>query len=121
MKKLIVSYKNTEASLEEFKAALKKARTQKGQATHYEIAFDNKSDFSKFLNNIDLLMTIKTLNPSSVYELAKMMNKDQSNINKMIKFFESYGVVKIKKSMKSNREVKRPVVDYSKIEFDLSA
>ena len=121
MKKLIVSLKSPTESLEDFKKALSSARKGKLQGDHYQIAFDNKKDFSKFIKNIDLLMTIQSLKPSSVYELAKILGKDQSNINKTISFFESDGIVKIKESKRNNRTVKKPVVDYQKIEFDLEA
>jgi len=66
-------------------------------------------------------MTIQSLKPASIYELTMLLGKDQSNINKTIAFFEAYGIVKIKESKKNNRTVKRPVVDYQKIEFDLEA
>ncbi|MGB0453830.1 MAG: hypothetical protein ACPGJV_08945 [Bacteriovoracaceae bacterium] len=121
MKKLIVSLKSPSESLEDFKMALRSARKGKSKNEHYEIAFDNKKDFSKFIKNIDILMTIQSLRPSSVYELAKLLGKDQSNINKTIAFFETYGIVKIKESKKNNRTVKKPIVDYNKIEFDLEA
>lgn len=121
MKKLIVSYKTPSESLNDFQKALSTAKKKKAVTPHFEIAFTLKKDFIKFLNNIDLLIFIRTHKPSSVYELAKMMNKDQSNINKLIQFFETCGVIKIKKTLVSNREVKRPIVDYQKIEFDLTA
>lgn len=120
MKKLIVSLKSPSESLADFKNALKAARKGK-VCEHYEIAFDNKKDFAKFIKNIDLLMAIQYLKPASIYELAKLLGKDQSNINKTIAFFEAYGIIKVKESKKNNRTVKRPVVDYQKIEFDLEA
>ena len=121
MKKLIVSLKSPSESLEDFKQVLKQARKGKLKGQHYEIAFDNKKDFTRFIKNIDILMIIQTLKPASVYELAKILGKDQSNINKIIAFFESYGIVQVKVSKKNNRTVKKPVVDYQKIEFDLVA
>lgn len=121
MKKLIVSLKSPNESLNDFKKALKLAKKGKLNTPHYEIAFDNKRDFSKFIKNIDLLMAIQSLNPSSVYELAKILGKDQSNVNKVISFFESYGIIKLKKAKKNNRSVNKPVVDYQKIEFNLEA
>jgi predicted transcriptional regulator len=121
MKKLVISLKSPTESLENFKKALKSARKGKLKQGHYEIAFDSKKDFSRFLKNIDVLMTIQSLKPVSIYELAKILGKDQSNINKTISFFESYGIIKVKKSKQNNRMVKRPIVDYQKIEFDLEA
>jgi predicted transcriptional regulator len=121
MKKLIVSLKTPSEALKDFKKALKNARKKKNKEPHYEISFDNKKDFLKFIKNIDILMAILNLKPHSVYELAKLLNRDQSNVNKVILFFESHGVIKIKSIKSNNRTLKRPVVDYQKIEFDLKA
>ena len=121
MKKLIVSLKTPSEALEDFKKALKNARKGKIKEPHYEISFDNKKDFLKFIKNIDVLMAILNLKPHSIYELAKLLGRDQSNINKVILFFESHGVVKIKSVKSNNRTLKKPVVDYQKIEFDLKA
>ncbi len=121
MKKLIVSYKTPAQSLADFKKALKSTRSKKKQQVHYEIAFDNKRDYPKFIKNSDILKAILVLKPKSVYELAKSLGKDQSNLNKIIMFFESYGVIKIKESKVNSRTVRKPIVDYQKIEFDLAA
>jgi predicted transcriptional regulator len=57
--------------------------------------------------------------PKSVYELAKILNMDVSNLNKLIDFFEQVGVIKIKKSMVGGRPQKTPLVEYDQIEFKL--
>ena len=121
MKKLIISLKSPSDALKEFKNSFKLARKGKLKDEHFEIAFDNQKDFSKFLRNINILMVIQILKPSSVYELSKILNKDQSNVNKIISFFESYGIIRIKKLKRKNRTIKKPIVDYHKIEFNLMA
>jgi len=62
-----------------------------------------------------------THKPKSVYELAKLVNMDVSNLNKLIVFFETIGAISIKTSIVSGRTVKTPVVEYGHIEFDLKA
>ena len=86
-------------------------KTQKRQISepHYEISFDNKRDFERFIKNIDILISIQKLKPKSVYELSKILNRDQSNLNKIICFFEEYGVVKVKERKVKNRSLKTPV------------
>lgn len=121
MKKLIISLKTPSEALEDFKKAYNDIKKGKRGKAHYEIAFDNKKDFEKFIKNIDILISIQNLKPKSVYELSKMLGKDQSNLNKIICFFEEYGVIKTKETKVNNRSVKMPVVDYEKIEFNLSA
>jgi hypothetical protein len=46
---------------------------------------------------------------------------DVSNLNKVIIFFEEIGALKIKQRKLNGRILKTPVVEYSKIEFDLKA
>ncbi len=122
MKKLIVSLKTSTEVLDDFKSALKNMKKKStGKTSHYEISFDTKKDFNRFIRNIDLLTHIITFKPKSVYELAKICSMDVSNLNKIIQFFEEAGVIRIKKSKVSGREVRTPIVDYDEIVFKLAA
>ncbi len=121
MKKLIVSIKSSSQTMSDFKKALKDARNGKLKGDHYEISFDNKKDFDRFAKNLSVLSAILTHKPKSVYELAKLINMDLSNLNKLIIFFESVGAIKIKASQVSGRAVKTPIVEYGQVEFDLNA
>ena len=121
MKSLIVSLKTSTEVLSDFKSALKSARKGKLKDNHYEVAFDNKKDFERFAKNIYLLSMIITYKPRSVYELAKLCNLDVSNLNKTILFFEEFGVLKLKEMKVGGRSVKKPIVEYDKIEFNLVA
>lgn len=64
--------------------------------TNYEVSFDTKADFNRFVRNIPILSAIIAFKPRSVYELAKLTELDVSNLNKVIQFFEDIGVIKIK-------------------------
>jgi predicted transcriptional regulator len=119
MKQLVISIKAPGEALNDFKRALKKARTGKLKPTS-EISFDNRKDFNRFIENLHILSSIRAHKPRSVYELAKRSGVDVSNLNKIILFFEEMGVVRIKKETVSGRRVRRPVVDYDRIEFKLA-
>ncbi len=121
MKKLIVSIKSSSETLSDFKKALKEARKGRLKGDHFELSFDNKKDFDRFLRNLGILSAILIHKPKSVYELAKLVDMDVSNLNKIILFFETVGAIKIKTSTVSGRTVKTPVVEYEQIEFDLKA
>ncbi len=121
MKKLIVSIKSASETLSEFKKALKDSRKGRLKGGHYEISFDNKKDFDRFTKNLGVLSAILTHKPKSVYELAKLIDMDVSNLNKLIAFFEAVGAVKIKTSQAAGRSEKTPIVEYGQVEFDLSA
>ena len=120
MKKLIVSMKTTEDMFSDFKkvaSQIKKGKSPK--ITHYEISFETKKDFNRFVKNMYILMAILNHKPHSIYQLAKIIDRDLSNIKKVVTFFEEVGAVKIKEEKVSGRTVKKPVVDYDKVEFNL--
>lgn len=119
MKKLIISIKSSGEVLADFKKALKSARKGRLKGDHFELSFDKKKDFDRFVKNLGILSAILTYKPKSVYELAKLLRMDISNLNKLITFFESTGAISIKTSTISGRTVKTPVVEYGQIEFDL--
>lgn len=119
MKKLIVSIKSSSETLTDFKKALKDARKGRLKDDHFELSFDNKKDFDRFVRNLGILSAILIHKPKSVYELAKLVDMDVSNLNKLILFFEVVGAIKIKTSTVGGRTVKTPVVEYEQIEFDL--
>ena len=119
MKKLIVSIKSSSETLSDFKKALKDARKGRLKGDHFELSFDNKKDFDRFVRNLGILSAILVHKPKSVYELAKLVDMDVSNLNKLILFFEVIGAIKIKTSTVGGRTVKTPVVEYEQIEFDL--
>ena len=122
MKKLVVSCKTADQVFEDFKKAAKTVRrgTFKGE-TEYEVSFDNKADFNKFVRNIPILSAIIVYKPRSVYELAKLIGSDVSNLNKVIQFFEEIGVVTIKSMKSAGRRLKQPRVEYDEVTFRLAA
>ena len=122
MKKLIVSCKTADQVFEGFKQAAKQVRrgTWKRES-HYEVSFDNKADFNRFVRNIPVLSAIIVFKPRSIYELAKLTNTDVSNLNKVIQFFEEVGVIKVKTTEVAGRTVKRPHVEYGEVTFRLAA
>lgn len=121
MKHLIVSLKTSNEMLDDFKKAFRKTKKRKLNKLHFEISFDNKKDFDRFVRNLDVLKYILIFKPKSVYELAKLTKIDVSNLNKVILFFEEVGALKVRTSTVSGRIVKMPVVEYDTVEFKLAA
>jgi len=113
--------KSSSETLKDFERALTRARAGRIKRPHYEISFDNRKNFERFVRHISILSTILALKPRSVYELAKLSQMDVSNMNKIILFFEEMGAVRLKISKVNGRTVKQPIVEYDRIEFDLAA
>jgi len=122
MKRLVVSCKTSDQVFEDFKNAARKVISGKIKGdTEYEVSFDNKTDFNRFVRNIPILSAIIVYKPRSVYELSKLTKLDVSNLNKTIQFFEDIGVIKVKTSEIDGRIVKRPHVEYDEVTFRLAA
>lgn len=119
MKKLIVTMKSTREVLADFKKAFRKAQIGKLAGQHYEVSFESKRDFDRFVKNMGILAIIYKRRPRSVYELAKVAGMDVSNLNKLMDFFAEVGAIKLKASSVNGRKVRTPVVEYGRIEFDL--
>jgi predicted transcriptional regulator len=119
MKQLIISLKSSSEVLKDFKQAFKKVKERQIKEPHYEISFDNRKVFERFVKNIYILSDILAFKPKSVYELSKLSGMDISNLNKIILFFEEIGVIQIKKRKIKGREVKTPLVNYDAIKIDL--
>jgi len=122
MKKLIVSCKTVDQVFADFKKAASRVRKGKTNGiTEYEVSFDNKADFNRFVKNIPVLSAIIAFKPRSVYELAKLIDTDVSNLNKVIQFFQDIDVIRIKTSTVEGRTVKQPHVEYDEVTFRLAA
>jgi predicted transcriptional regulator len=107
---------------EDFKRAARSVQkgTFRGEA-EFEVSFDNKTDFNRFVRNIPILSAIIAYKPRSIYELAKLTGTDISNLNKVIRFFEEVGVIRVKKAKVSGRTVRQPQVEYKEVTFKLAA
>lgn len=122
MKTLVVSCKTSDQVFADFKRAAKSVRrgSFKGEPA-FEVSFDNKADFNRFVRNISVLSAIIVFKPRSIYELAKLTGADVSNLNKVIQFFEEIGVVTIKATKSGGRIQNRPQVEYDEVTFRLTA
>jgi predicted transcriptional regulator len=122
MNKLVVSVKSTSQVLADAKRAFKDVKEKKRRASkHTEISFTDIREFKKFVNNLDVLVAIRRHKPQSIYELANLLERDPANINRIVGFFENVGVIATEVKIVGGRSVKTPIVNYSKIEWDLVA
>lgn len=65
---------------------------------------------------MELLNFIKTQNPQSIRELARMIQKDIKTVHPKVKNLEKEGLIEFKKGPKNK---KIPVMNYDKIEISV--
>lgn len=77
-----------------------------------KIVARNTDDIGKILTRerIRLLHTIRTNKPESISELARMLDRKESNVHNDITFLEGFGLLEIKTG--KNHVKKVPVVEY---------
>ncbi len=122
MKTLTIALKTSEDLFDDAIQAMKEAmKKEVKKAPQYKITFTSPKDFDKFLKHIKLIRVIKCLKPESVYELAKVMKVDVSNLNKSIQFLEDFEVITVKTTKKNGRTLKKPIFEFDDIRIKMAA
>ena len=67
-----------------------------------------------------LLHIIKTKQPASIYELAKLLGRDFKAVRQDIKLLEEFGFIELMSSYKNGRERLRPVIDVDKLIININ-
>jgi predicted transcriptional regulator len=82
-----------------------------------EVGFTSIEAARNFLTRerLTLLRTIRTRHPSSLYELAKIVERDFKNVQEDIQILERHGLVQIAKEPRGRRKVKVPRVTFDEI------
>ncbi len=120
IKKIDIGIKGLKESLNDFAATWKKLEAGKKVKKEEGIYFESVDAMRAALTNKRLLIlkTIKEKEPGSVYELAKLLNRDQKNISQDIKLLAEVGLVTLEKIEKEKKRIV-PHVDYSKILLEI--
>jgi predicted transcriptional regulator len=82
-----------------------------------EVGFTSLDAARNFLTRerLALLHTIRSRHPGSLYELAKMVDRDFKNVQEDIRILERHGLVRISKEPRGKRKVKVPQVPFEEI------
>jgi predicted transcriptional regulator len=87
---------------------------------HKGVYFENLDTMRKVLTEerLRVLKTIKTNNPQSIYELAKLIKRDIKNTFNDVQFLAQVGLIELKKT-KDGREKTTPQVNYDQILLEI--
>jgi predicted transcriptional regulator len=90
-----------------------------GEQSDYD--FDGIHTLRNLLTNekARILHTIKTKKPSSIYALAKIINRDFKSVNEDIKQLEKFGFIDLISERTGKRERLRPVVVVDAIQINV--
>jgi predicted transcriptional regulator len=120
IKKIDIGIRGLAESLKDFASAWKKLEAGKKAKRHEGIYFDSIDAMRAVLTNNRLLIlkTIRERKPHSVYELAKMLERDLKNVNQDLKLLADIGLVSLEKTEADKKRV-TPHVDYGKILLEI--
>ncbi|MBF0463918.1 MAG: ArsR family transcriptional regulator [Nitrospirae bacterium] len=108
--------KSDEDIFNEVKEVVRKIEQNEKIKKHEEISFDDIDTLRKTLTDgrMKILKGIKKYNPQSIYELAKILDRDIKNTFDDVQFLAEMGLIELKKT-KNGREKTTPTVSYDNI------
>lgn len=85
--------------------------------TRSSLSFLNLREYRQTLTEkrLELLHTIRTKRPKSIYELAKYLRRPAENVNREIHLLKRLGLVDIKRKITKKRELAEPVLNYGQL------
>jgi len=116
VKNIKIVIKSDEDIFKEVKEVVRKIEQNEKIKKHEEISFDDIDTLRKILTDgrIKVLKGIKKYNPQSIYELAKILDRDIKNTFDDVQFLAEMGLIELKKT-KNGREKTTPKVGYDNI------
>ncbi len=120
IKNIKIGIKSLEDNLNEFAAVWKKLENKEKVDKHEALYFESIDALRSVLTNkrIEILRTIKKQKPGSIYELAKILNRDLKNVSEDVKLLAELGFVTLEK-VKTDRKRTVPTVDYGEITMEI--
>lgn len=71
-------------------------------------------------NRLQLFRLIHEKHPESIYDLAKLFDRDMSYVSKEVRVLEGIGLIKLQKENVHGRERSKPVALYDRIVVDFA-
>lgn len=95
-------------------------RRLRGEKKEYE--FSGISALRQLLSNerARLLHTIKTKQPTSIYHLAKILERDFKSVRQDIKLLERFGFIELDAKARGKRDTLRPLLAIDKVTITIS-
>ncbi len=107
------------SAISAMKAAIK---TGKPDIRDNELVCDSMDAMLKIMSKarFEVFAAIVENKPESLYELAKILDKDQGNVLRDVKSLESLGLVKLVSAKDGKRERLKPESSYDKIVIEFA-
>jgi len=117
-KKIRIEIRTLDSALREAAESFEKISQRKKVSKKTAIYFSNIKDLRKVLTEkrLELLKTIKDRKPSSVYELARMVDRDLKNVLQDVGYLHDIGMIDLAES----EDKKVPTVGYDVLSLEVA-
>lgn len=120
VKNIKIGIKSLEDNLNEFAETWKKLERKEEVKKQEAVYFESIDALRSVLTDkrLNVLRTIKRHKPGSIYELAKILNRNIKNVNDDVKLLDNLGLVRLERT-KTDRKRVVPTVDYGEIMLEI--
>jgi predicted transcriptional regulator len=122
VKNVTIGIKSIEEVLNDAKAVMKKLeRGEKVRKRRPGIYFESLEVMRKAITSerVKILKVIKEKHPASIYELAKLLNRNLKNVADDIHYLAELGLIELEKGKSNGREKIMPIVNYDKLLLEI--
>lgn len=124
IKRVKIGIKSLKEALGDFAKAAEAIEGGRKPKKSRGVYFENLDTFRRALTpkRLEMLHAIKESRPSSVYELAKILDRDIKNVTQDLEYLKEIGLVELKrtKDKKDKKERVAPEVNYDKIDLEIA-
>jgi len=117
IKEIKVEVKPYHEEIDEISKKIQEISEGKVNKKEEKIIFNSIKELRKFLTpeRIRLIQTIKNKKPKSIYELAKLLDRDRKSVIVDLEVLKKIGLVELKKQKVKKRTTVVPKVNYNRI------
>ena len=123
VKNVTIGIKSIEEVLNKTKDVMERLeRGEKVKKRKPGIYFENLNVMRKAITHerLKILKVIKEKHPASIYELAKLLNRNLKNVSDDVHYLAELGLIELEKGKSNGREKTMPVVNYEKILLEIA-
>jgi predicted transcriptional regulator len=122
-KKLTIQIKSAGEALERFRDAFKAVEAGRRISRREGVYFTSIEAARNLLTpqRLALLRAVRSGRPGSIYELAKMVNRDLKNVQDDLRLLETYGLIRMADGARlGKRRVRVPKAVFDQIELKIA-
>jgi predicted transcriptional regulator len=122
VKNVIIGIKSIEEVLNSAKDVMEKLeRGEKVKKKRAGLYFENLDVMRKAITHerLKILKAIKEKHPASIYELAKLLNRNLKNVSDDVHYLAELGLIELEKEKTNGRKKTMPIVNYEKILLEI--